>query len=141
MEELGLEDSNSFDPPYISGFPFDKIPYPSSRLQTAQEQVQSVVGSLNWLACGTLIDIATITNMLAQHLHYATPLYVEAARYVVNYIKGYKSLGIMFTTQQSNDISAFLNFHFSPNKFCVLTDANWGSQDALEPDTSIPPEH
>ena len=121
-------------PPYRSWCPVDNITFVDdllpSRLQAAQEQLQSVVGSLNWLASGTRIDIATMTNMLAQHLNSATPLQVESACYMVKYIKGYKSLGIMFTTQQSNDISAFLNSPLPPNKLCALTNANWGSQNA-----------
>ena len=60
---------------------------PHSILQAAQEQLQSVVGSLNWLACGTRIDISTITNTLEQQLHYATPSHAEAAQYVVKYLK------------------------------------------------------
>ena len=79
-EELGLEDANSVHTLYISGFPVDKIMsadhLPPSRLQAAQEQLQSFVGSLNWLACVTRIFIATITNMLAQHLHSVTPLHM-----------------------------------------------------------------
>ena len=73
---------------------------PTSRLQAEQEQLKSVVGSLNWLACSTRIEIATITNMLEQHLQSATPFQVEAERYVANYIKGCKSLGITSTMQK-----------------------------------------
>ena len=82
-----------------------------------------------------------IANMLVQHLHSTTTLHMEEARYMVKYIKGCKFLGIMFTMQQSNDISAFLNFPLPPNKLYALTDANWGSQDASEPDLSSSPEH
>ena len=67
---------NSVHTPYISVCPVSKIissdHLPPSTLQAEQEQLQSVVGSINWLACGTRIYIATITNMLAQHLHSAT---------------------------------------------------------------------
>ena len=94
VEELGLEDINSVHTPYISGCPVDNIPsadhLPPSRLQSAQEQLQSVVGSLKWPARGTRIDISMITNILARNLHSATPLHVASARYVVKYLKGYK---------------------------------------------------
>ena len=43
--------------------------------------------------------------------------------------------------QQSNYISAFLNFPLPPNKLCAITDANWGPQDPSEPDLSSPPKH
>ena len=69
VEELFLEDTNSVHTPYRSGFPVDNIPstyhLPPSILQSLQEQLQSVVGSLNWLACGTRIDISMIKNTLA----------------------------------------------------------------------------
>ena len=103
VEELGLEDANSFHTPYRSGCPVDNIPstdhLPPSILQASQEQLQSFVGSLNWPACGTHIDISTITNMLARHLYSAKPSHVAAARYVMKYLKGYKSVVIAFTTQ------------------------------------------
>ena len=76
------------------------------------------------------IDILTITNMLAQHLNSATPLHVAAAHEVVKYLKGYKYLGITFTTQKSNDISAFFNFPLPPNKLSEIANANWGPQNA-----------
>ena len=64
--------------------------------KTAQEQLHSVVGSLNWLVCVMRIVISTITSMLAQHLHSATTLHVASARYVVNYLRECKSIGIKF---------------------------------------------
>ena len=78
--------------------------------------------------------------MLAHHLHSANPSHVAAARYVVKYLKGYKFLVITLTTKQSNDISAFLNFPFLPNKLCALADTKWGPQDASDTDPSSPPE-
>ena len=86
------------------------------------------------------IYIAMIKYMLAQNLHSATTSHVAAERSGVKDLKGCKSLGITFTTQQSNDISAFLNFPLPPNKLCALTDVNWGPQDASDPDPSSPPE-
>ena len=102
VEEIGLEDKNSVQNPYMSGCSVDKIPsvdhLPPSRLQAAQEQIQSFLGSLNWLVCCMCIDISKITNMLAHHLHSATPSHMVSACYVVKYLNGYKSLGITFTT-------------------------------------------
>ena len=103
VEKIGLVDANSVPTPYRSGCPVDNIPsadhLPPSILQASQEQLQSFVGSLNWPACGTHIDISTITNMLARHLYSAKPSHVAAARYVMKYLKGYKSVVIAFTTQ------------------------------------------
>ena len=101
IEELGLGYLNSVHTPCRYGCPVDNITSayhpPPSKLKLSQEQLQSVVGSLNWIAYCIRIDISTITNMLAQHLNSATPSHVAAVCYVVNYIKGCKSLGIKFT--------------------------------------------
>ena len=66
---------------------------------------------------------------------------MTAACYVVKYIKGCKSVGITSITQQSNYISDFLNFPLPPRKLCALTNANWVTQGASEPDPSSPPKH
>ena len=131
-EELILEYANSVHTPYRSEYTFDKItsPYqpPTSRLQSEQENFQSVVGSLNWLACGTRIDIATITNMLAHHLHSATQSHVVAERYVSKYLQGRKYLGITF---KNDKIKWYLCLPqlppFPRNKLCALTDCQMRS--------------
>ena len=59
--------------------------------------MQKLVGSLNWLGQSTRPDIATITNILAQHIHHATPHHVNAAKHVLCYLNGTRDLGIQFS--------------------------------------------
>eukprot|EP00957_Ditylum_brightwellii_P113233 8635269-Ditylum_brightwellii.AAC.1 len=84
IDELELALANTSQTPYRSGYPVDKIPVestlPQKKLQQAIDNMQSIVGSLNWLSCGTRIDIATITNILAQYMNNATPSHVAAAK-------------------------------------------------------------
>ena len=62
--------TSSFTPltPYRSGYPVDKIPMdtnlPPHVLQSSQELLRTIVGSLNWLGVSTRPDISTITNLL-----------------------------------------------------------------------------
>eukprot|EP00957_Ditylum_brightwellii_P042540 3220961-Ditylum_brightwellii.AAC.1 len=86
ITKLGLDNTNTPPTLYRSGHHVDKIP-PMPHLlpqwlTQAHKQLQTIVGSLNWLACGTRIDIYTITNMLAQNIHQANPYHIAAARYV-----------------------------------------------------------
>eukprot|EP00957_Ditylum_brightwellii_P125125 9538337-Ditylum_brightwellii.AAC.2 len=86
VEDLNFMTANPTRIPYRSGYPVDKIltdsNLPQSKLDAAQQTMRQIVGSLNWLSCGTRLDIATITNILAQYFHTATPSHVAAAKYV-----------------------------------------------------------
>ena len=99
-------------PLYRSGCPVNKIQdeehLPPYILQESQDQHQSFFGSINWLSCGMRIYIATIANLLEQHIKFATPSNVPWSHYVVKYLKGCKFLGITLRAQQSNDISSLL---------------------------------
>eukprot|EP00957_Ditylum_brightwellii_P080727 6139277-Ditylum_brightwellii.AAC.1 len=56
---------------------------PPGKLAHSQQDLQFIMVVLNWLACGTRLNIDTITNMLAQHLSYANQAHVAAAKYIV----------------------------------------------------------
>jgi len=89
--------------PYKSGLPVNKIrdqKYSDREQDLVTKKYQSIVGSLNWLSVSTQPDISTITNMLAQYSSRTTYGHVAHARHTVRYLKGSKSLGISFLSQQ-----------------------------------------
>ena len=55
--------------------------------------MQKLVGELLWLAQSTRPDIATITNLLAQHQLQASTSHIDAAKYVIRYLLGTKQHG------------------------------------------------
>eukprot|EP00957_Ditylum_brightwellii_P172047 13098229-Ditylum_brightwellii.AAC.1 len=92
IEDLNLATANPTQTPYGSGYLVDKIPVktnlPQSKIRTAQQHMSSIIGSLNWLSCRTRLDIATITNILAQYMNLATPSHIAAANMLSNVLKG-----------------------------------------------------
>jgi hypothetical protein len=63
-------------------------------------QYQSLVGSLNWLAHTTCPDLSTVVSLLTQHQNNPSPGHLEAAKYLVKYLAGTKTLGIYFTSRK-----------------------------------------
>eukprot|EP00557_Chaetoceros_sp_GSL56_P002018 CAMPEP_0176495642 /NCGR_PEP_ID=MMETSP0200_2-20121128/10769_1 /TAXON_ID=947934 /ORGANISM="Chaetoceros sp., Strain GSL56" /LENGTH=849 /DNA_ID=CAMNT_0017893541 /DNA_START=929 /DNA_END=3474 /DNA_ORIENTATION=+ len=118
--------------PYRSGHhPVDSIPNvhmsPTDRL-TLESKLRTVIGSLNWLATQTRPDIATITNIIAQYQSNPSPGHLEAARYVLRYLKGTSNLGITFSSQVKPSLESFVKFPIAPDKLHPFSDANWGPQ-------------
>eukprot|EP00957_Ditylum_brightwellii_P133577 10184730-Ditylum_brightwellii.AAC.1 len=97
LEEFNLITANPVPPPYCAGYLVDKIfnttHHPQKVLEEACHTLHIIIGSLNWLYVGARIDIATITSMLVQYLHNATPPHVVAAKYVLKHLKGNKNFG------------------------------------------------
>jgi hypothetical protein len=72
LENLGFSSGtlSTFTTPYRTGISIDSIPI-SSTSSLEQDHLclkyQSIVGSLNWLAHTTRLDISTVVFLLAQH--------------------------------------------------------------------------
>lgn len=128
--------------PYRSGHPVDSIPNvhmsPTDR-SVLEAKLRTIIGSLNWLATQTRPDIATITNIIAQYQSNPSPGHLDAARYVLRYLKGTSNLGITFSSQINPSIESFVKFPIAPDKLQPFSDANWGPQDASIPKPNDPP--
>jgi hypothetical protein len=62
-------------------------------------KLRTILGSLNWLSTQTHPEIATITNIIAQYQsNPPSPGHLEAAKYILCYLKGTADLGISFTS-------------------------------------------
>ena len=144
VADTGLDkpDSLSAKTPYRSGYPVDTIPHkdmPISERHKLNKQLQKIVGSLNWLANITRPDISTITNILSQYNNNCSPGHLDAAKYVVRYLKGCSTLGICFSSKNQINIESFVNFPIDPSEIQALTDANWGPQDQSVPNPNNQP--
>eukprot|EP00957_Ditylum_brightwellii_P088866 6766791-Ditylum_brightwellii.AAC.1 len=57
IEDLNFTTANTTQAPYRSGYPVDRIQTEfnllQSKLEAAQQTMRQIVGSLNWLSCGT----------------------------------------------------------------------------------------
>ena len=145
ISNSGLDnDSASSKPtPFRSGLPVDSIPHiklPPEQSSNLKQQLQSYVGSLNWLAQATRPDLAVITNLLAQQQNKPSPGHITAAKHVVKYLKGTKSLGISFHSDSPLNLQSFIHFPINTAKVYALTDANWGPQNQSIPNPHEPPQ-
>ena len=145
ISNSGLDnDSASSKPtPFRSGLPVDSIPHiklPPEQSSNLKQQLQSYVGSLNWFAQATCPDLAVVTNLLAQQQNKPSPGHIAAAKHVVKYLKGTKSLGISFHSDSPLNLQSFIHFPINTAKVYALTDTNWGSQNQSIPNPQEPPQ-
>ena len=71
--------------------------------------------------------------MLAKYMSRPSPGHIDAAKWVIRYIKGTKDLGIKFSSREDGQLSSYLKFKTNPKHIEALTDANWGPQDQSNP--------
>ena len=144
--QAGLDEEAVSEPltPYRSGCPIDTIPLDPTTLLAQQEklnaQLQTLVGSLNWLSMSTRPDIAPVTNFLAKYTTTATKNHIQAAKHVVRYLKGMQNLGISFHSKDNSTLNSHVKFPIDSSTITALTDANWGPQDQSHPNPSKPKE-
>ena len=85
--------------PYRSGLKIDRIEHdnvdPSQKAELVQKY-QSIVGGLNWLTINTRPDINTAYSLLSQFNTNPSHGHLEAAKYVLRYLKHTSSHGIWF---------------------------------------------
>ena len=128
--------------PYRSGYPIDKIPteeYDEATQAKITHKMQQLTGSLQWLSTSTRPDISTATNFLSKYNHKASKGHLDAAKHVIRYLKGTKSLGISFKTTPDKRVTSYVKFPVSNDTITPFCDANWGPQDQSRPKPTDPP--
>jgi hypothetical protein len=61
-------------------------------------------------------DIATTTNIIAQYQNNPSPSHLDAAKYILHYLKGTSDLGITFNSQQNSTLESFVKFTVNLNQ-------------------------
>eukprot|EP00957_Ditylum_brightwellii_P152899 11637745-Ditylum_brightwellii.AAC.1 len=136
MSDLDGDDMHPVPSPYSLGYPVNSIPkeiYPSHLQAKLTLNMQKMVGCINWLAISTRLDLATTVNLLAKYMAFPSTGHIEASKGVVRYIKGTKKHRIAFHSNPNNtDLAAYVKLPIE-NDILVMSDANWGPQDASVP--------
>ena len=133
---LDMPESLSAETPYRSGYAVDTIPdieMPDTERVKLNKLLQEYVCSLNWLATQTRPDLSTITNVIAQYCSKCSPVHIDAAKYIIRYLKDTQDLGIKFSSRNNDNMESFLQFPLDPTKLTSLSDTNWGPQDQSVP--------
>ena len=119
--------------PYRSGLKIDRIEHddvvPEEKADFVQ-RYQSIIGGFNWLSINTRPDISTAYNLLSQFNSNPSPGHMEAAHYVLRYLKNTASHGIWFR-QDENRLhgSVAIPEELKGTETLLFTDSNWGPQD------------
>ena len=144
LDEINL---NLLTTPYQSGCPIDATPSSNidednKVLVRRRETYQSLVGCLTWISTNNRPDLSTAVLFLVSYSSCPNQQHLEAALFVVRYLRSTVSQGITYHSSALASTSAYL--HYSPSHdreaytdatppppdqflqgFC---NANWGSQ-------------
>ena len=95
---------------------------------------QSILGCLNWLCINTCPDISKTYKLLSQFNTNPSQGHLDAAKYVLRYLKHTSSLGIWFQ-QGGKPLESCVAMppDMNDNGCIVYTDSNLGPQDASKP--------
>ena len=74
---------------------------------------QSLVGRLTWLSTNTRPDLSTAVSFLSSYSSCPAQQHLEAALYVVRYLRSTTSQGIAYHSSASSATSAYL--HYPPS--------------------------
>jgi len=145
IKQAGLDNiaTKTATTPYRSGCPVDSLPKTKLQPQLRhklENELRSYVGSLLWLSQATRPDLSTVTNILAKYQNHPTQQIIDAAKYVIRYLKGTKSKGITFDSKSNQQLISHTHFPIQTSKLTATADANWGPQDQSIPDPKSPPQ-
>ena len=137
IERFKLEHCTTAQIPYRSGLKIDCIEHnnkPRSEKEHFIQKYQSIIGCLNWLSINTLPDINTTYSLLSQFNSNPSPGHMEAAKYVLRYLKHTLSHYIWFK-QGENRLQGCCTIpkELRGDKLLLFTYLNWGTQDASKP--------
>jgi hypothetical protein len=88
LETNQMADCNWVITPYRTGTLINSPATTETPSPSIIEKYQSLVGSLNWLSVSTRPDLSAAVSLISSYLHRATSQHLDAACYVVHYLKG-----------------------------------------------------
>ncbi|OXA43043.1 Copia protein [Folsomia candida] len=119
LERFGMQDCITLPIPMQPGLQFD-----GSECDPNLE-FQQLIGSLLFLVRCTRPDIAYATHYLSRFFGSYNKLHMNAAKRILQYLKGTKSLGIMYTESEADR-----------DVVCAYVDADYGSDTTSRKSTS-----
>ena len=81
----------------------------SSERDTLKAMYSSLTGSLVWLSYSTRPDISVITSQLCSHNREPSPGHLNAAKYVLRYLKSTLTHGIFFSSKGNSALETFVS--------------------------------
>jgi len=99
LKRFNMEDANERDTPLPPRVQYSKADCPAVPDKKVTKAYQQLVGPLMYVACGTRPDIAYAVNTCAQFMSNPGPRHVDAAKYILRYLKDTKHIGTTYSKQ------------------------------------------
>lgn len=120
LDKFNMDQCKQARTPYQSGLKIDHIEHddvePISKHKLVND-FQSLIGGLNWLSINSHPDICTVYSLLSQFNSNPLQGHMEAAKYVIRYLKHTASYGIWFR-QGENQLHGTVVI---PEELCMVT--------------------
>ena len=71
-------------------------------------------------------NISKITNNILQYNRKCSKGHIAALKYVIKYLLGTSTKGILFSSQQPQSLESFVQFPLSKSTLTNLNNTNWG---------------
>ena len=105
LKRFDMVDANERDTPLPPKVKYSKADCPAVPDKKVVKAYQQLVGSLMYVACCTRPDVAYAVNTCAQFMSNPGPRHIDAAKYILRYLKGTKDVGITYS-KQTDDLLA-----------------------------------
>ncbi len=116
LARFGMTDANPVDTPLDPNVRLCANDGPEDPV--LRSLYQAIVGSLMYAAIGTRVDIAHAVQQLSQYSSNPSPVHLTAAKRVLRYLKGTRSLGITYHAHADREL---------PLEPIGYSDADWGN--------------
>jgi hypothetical protein len=117
VSQFGLQDAHPVTAPMEAGLRLARLSKDSLDADVvdrmARTPYRQLVGSLNYIACGTRPDISFALQQLSKHLDSYGPAHWEAAKRVVRYLKGTRNLQLVLGGAHVADLLGFTDASFA----------------------------
>jgi hypothetical protein len=126
LDQFGMANSKPVSCPIEPGSVSNLVLFKGSVSEEDITQYQSLIGCINYLAIYTRPDISFSSSILLRFLVNPSPVYIKAARRVLQYLKGSIDLNISFD-----------NIHDSELNIQLFSDADYTSDRYTYRSTSV----
>jgi hypothetical protein len=124
LDRFGMTDCQAKDIPLPTDTKFFKRDGPAVPDPERVHLYRQLIGSLNWLACGTRPDISLAVSLASQVMENPSPEHLMSAMKILNYLKGTPDLGLRYV-YGSNQVEGHSQGIQKIDQVAGYSDSDW----------------
>ena len=110
LARFGMSDCNPSVTPMIPHTYLSRDDSPSKADPKVVKYYQQLIGSLMYLSCATRPDISMAVNSCAQFMTNPGPTHIEAAKHVLRYLKGTRTVGLSYGNASDDNANVLFGY-------------------------------